>query len=123
MHTKKTYLKIKILSLGAEALLIKKEERKWLKVPFFHENVKHPHPLYLGLRGHRLYEVRTECRHAHIAYGWMRGRRYKQIENKCHIEPDWSRVANIVNVFSYGRYAMAPDRKALKEQLEAWSRV
>lgn len=116
----KTHLKVKILSLGAEARIIKFQEHKWLKTPFYHENVKVPHPLYISLRNHRLYEVRTECRHANIAYGWMRGRQYKQIENKCHQPPNLASVVKIIDRFSNGKYSYAPAREELLKQLRLW---
>lgn len=118
----KTYLKIKISSLAEEAKIIKREERKWNFVTT-KDNVAFTHPLYFGLRDHRINVVRTECRYSHIAYGFLRGRAYKQIENKCHEAPNWERVAEIVRKFNFAAFPNmhAPEgRKAALEQLKAW---
>lgn len=133
----KTYLKIKICSLAAEAKIIKCEERKWFKfigtkqipgkavdgvIPYTTKNIyKKDHPLRMGLRQHRIDVVRPECRHSNIAYGYMRGRAYKQIENKCYVQPNWERVAEIVRKFSGAKYIAEGLRKQLFEDLKAWS--
>jgi hypothetical protein len=121
----KTYLKIKISSLAAEASIIKREEAKWKKAPFANSdtesNEKLHHPIFYGLKLHRLHEVRPECRHAHIAYGYLRGRAYKQIENKCYEEPQWARVAELVRKYSGGKYITAEHRKTLADDLKAWA--
>lgn len=129
----KTYLKIKIKSLAAEAVLIKFEERKWfkhignrdvnkpgepLKIKFIYQK---NHPLRMGLRQHRIDVVRPECRHSNIAYGYMRGRDYKQIENKCYEQPNWARVAEIVRKFSGDKYLPDGARKQLFEDIKSWA--
>ena len=121
----KTYLKIKIVSLAAEAKIIKREERKW-NFPVTIDNVRSSHPLYFGLRDHRINVVRTECRHSNIAYGYLRGRSYKQIENKCHEDPHWDKVRAIISKFSPSTF---PDlhtpegRKVALDKLRAWGAV
>ena len=130
----KTYLKIKIASLAAEARLIKREEKRWWK-PVANRDVNKPgeplrikviykkdHPLVLSLREHRIHSVRAECRSAHIAYGYMRGRAYKQIENKCYEHPNWDRIADIVRTFSGAKYTAQDARKQLADDLKAWSK-
>lgn len=116
----KTYLKIKIKSLAAEAKIIKQEERKWKEVPFYNENVKSTHPLYFGLHQHRIEVVRKECRSAIIAYGYLRGRAYKQIENKSHILPDYERIVTIIRHFSYNSF---PDLHVPAKKQEAIEKI
>jgi len=119
----KTYLKIKIKSLAAEAVIIKQEERKW-KFPVFTDNVKQPHPMFFALRQHRLLEVRKECRSAIIAYGYLRGRAYDQIEAFCYERADWSRVAELVYKYGKGQWQTADTTSkqsfVLKELLNDW---
>lgn len=117
----KTYLKVKIASLAAEAIIIKREEQKWKEVPFLIDNLHVTHPLYFGLRAHRVEVVRRECRASNIAYGYLRGRAYKQIENKCHEAPNWERVADIIRTFGKGYYSSPEARKKLAEDLKAWA--
>ncbi len=132
----KTYLRIKIKSLAAEAVLIKFEERKWFKwigTKEIHDKegklvatndvYRKDHPLRMSLRQHRIDVVRPECRHSNIAYGYMRGRAYKQIENKCYIQPNWERVAEIVRKFSGGKYIAPEQRTQLLEDVKAWGKV
>lgn len=124
----KTFLKIKIKSLAAEAKIIKLEEQKWkpIRLKKVHENdnePNEPHPFFWSLRHHRLYEVRTECRAALLAYGYLRGRTYKQIENKSHdgSPPNMARVAELVRKFGRFKDIHVPEnRKALNDAVFAW---
>jgi hypothetical protein len=123
----KTQLKIKIKSLAAEAVIIKKEEQKWLRAPYnnpYDNGAPGTHPLYFDLRHHRLEMVRKECRDSIIAYGYMRGLAYRQIEAKCHQEPNWQNVFTILKRFwrrldIFSKEKMAEEWNALK----AWSKV
>lgn len=121
-NTRKTHLKVKIKSLAAEAVIIKREEAKWKQFAYTdpQTNFAAKHPMFWSLRQHRLQDVRKECRHATIAYGYLRGRAYKQIEAKCHEAPIWSRVADIVINFSGYKYATLEDKKKIRENVEAW---
>jgi hypothetical protein len=140
----KTYLKVKIKSLADEARTIKAEERKWLQLDYVEveaENPKtgalekrtlkfsrrkrtaeqltrcelgDPHPLFFGLRHHRIHVVRPEARAANIAYGFLRGRDYQRIENKAHEAPNWKRVEELVAKFGAG------DRRVVMQQFAAW---
>mgnify|MGYP000953442220 CR=1 FL=1 len=65
----KTYLKVKIKSLAAEAEIIKKEERKARD-----EVVKRE------LIVHRRRDVAKEARAAHLAYGFLNGKKYAELE-------------------------------------------
>jgi hypothetical protein len=101
----KDYLKIKIMSLAAEARIIRKEERKW----------PGPSDARQGLHRHRVIDVRRECRVANLAYGFLRGRSYRALEAKCYEEPNWQRVAELIR--KYGQTGLPADdiRKALKD--------
>lgn len=127
-----SYLKIKVLSLGAEIGLIKREERKWLKrsrwcasvlkgrtntrVSLDDASRQRAHALdnFWGLRGHRL-GLRPDARHANIAYGFVRGRAYKQVEAKAYNQPHWSKVIKLVE-----RYGEAYKGKDVQALIEEW---
>ena len=100
---RRTYLKIKIVSLAAEARLIRAEERRW----------PGPSQHRIGLRSHRLAIVRVEARAALLAYGFIRGRRYRQLEATAIAAPNWKRVYELVT--KYG-----PVTADLKARFEAW---
>lgn len=113
MHTTKTYLRIKILSLQAEAKLIRREEARWII------KGRRDHPIRLGLKAHRKWDVRREQRASLLAYGFLRGRKYKQIEAKCHTPPNWVRVADLVAKYG-GTGTGNKERLAVLDQLRAW---
>lgn len=84
------YIKVKILSLAAEAKIIRQQEAKARK--------HGQRTLRIGLADHRRGIVRHEARHAQLAYGFLRGRSYKQMEAKCHpgCGPDFSKVKSSI---------------------------
>lgn len=86
----RVYLKVKILSLAAEAQIIRKEARK-----------TKGHVRYC-LNAHRKNDVRGEARSALLAYGFLRGRQYSQMESKTHKGPDWKRVEALVRKYGEG---------------------
>lgn len=86
----RVYLKVKILSLAAEAHIIRNEARKTSGL------VKY------SLNAHRTNEVRGEARSALLAYGFLRGRSYLQMEAKTHSGPDWKRVEALVRKYGEG---------------------
>lgn len=57
---------------------------------------------FWGLRHHRQYDVRGECRSAHVAYGFLRGLPYKRIEAKTKTDPNWSRVEDLIKKYGDG---------------------
>lgn len=121
----KTYLKIKIKSLAAEATMIHREERR--------QNIGHRGRVrirrqlaratdltpaqrarlerrlakpsdnamkaFWGLRHHRQWDVRSESRASHIAYGFLRGLSYAQVEGTAKTSPNWSRVEDLVKKY------------------------
>lgn len=114
---RKTYLKIKICSLAAEAAIIHREESRWrersrpYRAAIQTSDGKEPLPnavtelrdadlTFWGLREHRTGVVRPECRASLIAYGLIRGLPYSKIERpRAGNEPDWARVERIVARF------------------------
>jgi hypothetical protein len=101
----KIYLKIKIMSLAAEARIIRKEERKW----------PGPSDARQGLHRHRVIDVRRECRIANLAYGFLRGRSYRALEAKCYEQPNWQRVAELIRKCGQPGLPVDAIRKALKD--------
>ena len=86
---RRAMLRVKIKSLAAEALLIRREERSEKKACAqlrAHLGVKELEygatTLLEELRHHRVTVVRPACRLAHLAYGLIRGRTLEQMENK-----------------------------------------
>lgn len=113
-----SFIKIKMLSLGAEIKLIRREERKWLKKSRHYRHLvkrsdnadtteaavrerSYADLNFWGLRNHRI-GLRPEARIANIAYGFVRGKPYKQIENKAYSTPNWTKVASLVQRYGEG---------------------
>ena len=94
----KIYLRMKIMSLAAEARIIQAEEKRW----------PGEHAARQGLRRHRIHEVRPEARHALLAYGFLRGREYRQLESKATRAPDWDRVQKLAEKFGAATKAELP---------------
>lgn len=111
MFSKKTYLRIKILSLQAEARIIRREEARWVT-----KDGRRDHPVRMGLMAHRKQEVRPEQRAALLAYAFLRGRRYRQLEAKCRLQPNWQRVIELAT-----KYGTEADRKIVGKQVELWA--
>ncbi len=88
-HARHTYLKIKLLSLAAEARIIRREEQRW----------PGKHHVRTGLHEHHVPEVRKEARCALLAYGFLRGRPYRRIEPKGHRAPGWKRTQQLVEKY------------------------
>jgi hypothetical protein len=99
------YLKIKIVSLAAEAVLIRKEEKHWPGESWQRE----------GLHNHRVKEVRKESRVALLAYGFLRGKKFKELERDSYTSPDWTRVIDLVT-----KYGDEKDRNKISDQLKNW---
>lgn len=113
----KAYLKIKVLSLAAEAVLIKREEIVCLARAARMDKPARRRDLestYAGLRNHRLCVVRPEARAACLAYAFLRGRSYRQVEPTTYSLPDWDKVTKLVQRYGRG------DRREVAGLLEAW---
>lgn len=108
------YLKIKVVSLAAEARLIRKDEQKFKKRPG-----PTCREIFWGLREHRTKDVRSESRSALIAYGYLRGRAYSTIESKGkhgrRPDPDWTRIVQLIV-----KYGQNKDAAAIKKAIEVW---
>lgn len=92
MNDRRLFLKIKIKSLAAEAVIIRHHERRSLD-----------HQIRSALREHRVGVVREECRATHLAYGFIRGKRRRLIEKQDVIPPATIAKAEGM-VKRYGRY-------------------
>jgi hypothetical protein len=106
----KVYLKVKIMSLAAEAKIIRREE----ELQRNHLIDGSQSSVFWGLRGHRCGVVRNEARVALVAYGYIRGRTYDQLETNPKSEPNWSRVATLA--VRYG-----DDKKVTVEHVKTWA--
>lgn len=121
----KSYLKIKVVSLGDEARRIRKDEQKWLKKarradarlaaatndPSISEraggdvaaaserNKAFAYKNFFGLREHRIDVVKAECRAATIAYAFARKKSYASVERTTYTKPDWDKVEKIARDF------------------------
>lgn len=119
--TKKTYLKVKICSLAAEAAIIKRQERKWIKA-----NGRRDHPVRMGLQRHRKHVVRPEARAAHLAYGYLRGLPFRSMEAKCHEYPRIDKVLELVlryGPYKFGGWTSNSNKKIrddVREELQKW---
>jgi hypothetical protein len=100
----RTYLKMKCMSLAAEAAIIRREEKKW----------PGESAVRTGLYLHRINDVRRECRSANLAYAFLRGRPYRQVEAKCHEAPNWPRVQKLAEKYGEG------DQREIRQRLEEW---
>jgi hypothetical protein len=100
----KTFLKMKIMSLAAEARIIRREEKKWPTTT----NVR------WGLYSHRVAVVRPEARVALLAYAYLRGRPYVALERAPLTPPNWEKVTAMVARFG-------PVPKVPVEAITTWS--
>lgn len=112
------YLKIKIVSLAAEAQLIRKDEKKY-KARHRKRGGDLTREIYLGLRQHRTDVVRSEARHALLAYGFLRGTPYGKMESpgKRNIasQPNLKRVLELIV-----KYGVNKDSKSIDKALSLW---
>ncbi len=85
--TRPFQLKIKAMSLGAEAKIIKAEERRLKRIGrmIFLER-------RLSLQSHRRGPVRAEARATHLARTFLSGKPYIAAEQRRWDEPDWDKA-------------------------------
>lgn len=102
----KTFLKIKIMSLAAEAKIIRTEANKWPRAGM--------QGIRFELHCHRRFDVRSEARSAQLAYGYLRGRPYRRIEAKCWDTPSAQRIAELIAKFG------GVDKKQAPTLVRAW---
>lgn len=105
-----TELKVKLLTLGAEARIIKQQERQWLararraRERFRLGKLKEETLVKMESQRDKLYfhrtkDVRKEARSTNVAYGFLRGKQLHQIEHDAYSVPDWNRVEEIARKF------------------------
>lgn len=97
-------LRIKFMSLAAEARIIRKEEKHTRNNTLREE-------LYL----HRIKVVRKHARDTHIAYALLRGRTYAQVEPKAYTDPDWPSIVSMLKKYGpkgidHSHYMEVPDK-------------
>lgn len=87
MEERTIHLKVKVMSLAAEARIIR--QQVW----------KAKGMVKWRLNEHRTDVVRVHARHNGLAYGILRGVPYSAIEKKCDKKPDFEKVATIAKRF------------------------
>ena len=105
MNDRRTYLKVKLKSLAAEAKIIRQEEKKAKKYK--------DQELLSGLEWHRKDTVRSAARHTLLAYAFIRGVSYKKVEAKCEKAPDLKRIMAMVQKYGAFHHSIAhfnPDK-------------
>lgn len=93
MNERLIHLRIKIKSLAAEAMIIRKEANKTKGMTKW------------GLNQHRTEVVRHHARHNLLAYGLLREIPYEVMEKKCDHAPDFKMIADIAR-----RFGMADEK-------------
>jgi hypothetical protein len=101
-------LRVKIKSLAAESLIIKREMLRFRTTDPYRER----------LHLHRVHDGRDEQRATLVAYGFLNGLYYWQIEESAYKEPKWDRVAAMVK--KYGTEGTAEERVAA---LQEWRKT
>ena len=91
----RTYLRVKVKSLAAEAKVIRQEEKSRCNSSSIRN----------GLYRHRIDIVRHEARHTLLAYCFLRGTEYIKIEAMAKDKPNWAKVRKMVE--KYGAH-LAP---------------
>jgi len=121
----KNYLRVKVLSLAAEAKIIRKEQnyrhrqRDHAIANGYGERVAEYHDkVRAGLHEHRVTVVRNESRVANIAYGFLRGREYYEIEQYCYTTPNWKRVEELV--MKYAEHDNPKYNRPVEEIFKDW---
>lgn len=116
----KSYLKVKIKSLAAEATIIRIEERRAIARRAY-AVLHQANDLALideeiaGLHQHRTSDVRVEARSAALAYAFLRQKPYAAVEPPGSREPHKGRVADMIA--KYGRMPKAAAQTKLAEWL------
>jgi hypothetical protein len=78
-------LRVNIKTLAAEAVIIRKEEKR-------------AGICYLSyLRHHRTSRLREEARYTHLALAFVRGHKYTRVEQSAKVPVDAKRLANKIN--------------------------
>lgn len=111
--TMSTQLKIKILSLAAEAAIIRRQERKIAKAMAHKGRPKGLHPTWNSIQSHRRGVVRREQRHSLLAYAFLKGQQYHLVEAFCWTSPDLKKVEEMARRFE-------PEMEDFAQRWSAW---
>lgn len=131
-------LKIKAVSLAAEARLIKREEhREKVKLEKWKARAKAGRlkaamngtlfPVSFpdsysktveGLHLHRVNDVRKETRNALLAYGFLRGLKYVEMENFAWTQPNWERVKKLA--MRYAELDEEINQQVISQRFAEW---
>lgn len=121
----KTYLKIKLNHLAAEARINKKEKHKWMKKAArgrqvaFEKGIENPIKSTMAdsIHHHRMTCIRPEARDSLLAYGFLRGKSYAQIEAKRFTDPNWSNIKANIKRFNATQYG---SHSSIDKRFEEW---
>lgn len=96
-------LRVKRLSLGAEARVIRVQEQRLLRRARRAKSKGRDAAALYGrfenLQWHRKFEVRSHARAAHLAYGFLRDKPYKVLERTARSWPSLETIAKNVKAF------------------------
>lgn len=84
-------LKVKALSLAAEARIIRQQTRKSVQ----HKDFDAANRLHL----HRVGIVRSVARDTHLARAYLKGMPYQRVEQKAHTTPNLKAIATMVSKY------------------------
>lgn len=111
-------LKIKSMSLAAEARIIRRWENRLKKAKRHHPELESK---FWSLRGHRIYDVGGEARATYLAYGFLKGKAYKTMEAKRYSNPNWERIHQMAHKYGKdGVWAKPPAVQVLAQHFEQW---
>lgn len=110
-------LKIKALSLVAEAHIIRRYESKIAKARSYwmREGHRHLNAQFISLQNHRKLDVRREARATHLARMFLKGVDYLAVEQKCYEQPNWDKVFKMVVC-----YGGVLDSRVVAQRFEEW---
>jgi hypothetical protein len=119
-------LRVKIKSLAAEAVIIRREERKslgnarWLKNS--QQDASGFYSQYDRLHSHRVYDVRDEARGAQLAYAYLRGVPKAKVEANTKWEDVPARVVGIAFrlVGKYGSWSSSLKPSEFTRDFSGW---
>lgn len=114
--TMSTQLKIKILSLSAEAVIIRRQEHKLAKVLARKGKAKGTDATWWDIQSHRRLVVRDEQRHSLLAYAFLRGKSYESIEPFSWDSPRLKKVEEMAKRF-------APEMEDFAQRWSAWEQA
>ena len=110
-------LKIKAVSLQDEARYIRKHEQKFINfarlvgaehaalvreqgIVSSPTRTNEARRMFHELQNHRKLDVRREARATHLARAALKGTPYRRVEEKCHEEPPYQRVHQLLRRYS-----------------------